>query len=309
MSSSTITRVHPLLHAERQALQIRREVRDTPPPPPPGVAFVGGAAGLSLAFAVMHPLDTLKTLIQAHPGARRMPQWRALGKGFWSSVGGAAPQGGLRFAAYEWTRQQCGTANADLAQRHSMVVTLVSAVVGDLASSVVKVPREVITARLQTQQHGGHDTWSSIVRQILRDDGVAGMWRGFGTILARDAPFMMILLSSYEGLKRRQSPSSSPAMLMVLGGLSGAVAGFLTTPCDVLRTQQLTAATRYPTASGSAGGSSSGGGVISSLKRMHQTQGGLRALYRGSLARGASWFGICSVFFPVYEVVVGRLMT
>ena len=52
-------------------------------------AFIAGAGGLSAAFAIMHPLDTLKTRIQA---SSRHLTASSLFRGFLPSVLGAAPQ-------------------------------------------------------------------------------------------------------------------------------------------------------------------------------------------------------------------------
>jgi solute carrier family 25 S-adenosylmethionine transporter 26 len=98
----------------------------------------------------MHPLDTIKTRIQADTTGN----WRkvvfseatlhSLGKGFFVSALGAAGQGGARFSTYEFCKSKMLPK-----EKNSLTipVTALSAVLGDLASSVIKVPREVITAK------------------------------------------------------------------------------------------------------------------------------------------------------------------
>lgn len=64
--------------------------------------FVSGYTGLSLAFALMHPLDTLKTQIQAGKIRRNgrlkyhyselKESFGGLRRGFFASVIGAGPQ-------------------------------------------------------------------------------------------------------------------------------------------------------------------------------------------------------------------------
>lgn len=114
------------------------------------VHFIAGASGLSLSYACMHPLDTIKTRIQADTTGN----WRkvvfskatlhSLGKGFFVSALGAAGQGGARFSTYEF----CKSKMLPEKKNHLTIpVTALSAVLGDLASSVIKVPREVITAK------------------------------------------------------------------------------------------------------------------------------------------------------------------
>ncbi|RUS26100.1 hypothetical protein BC938DRAFT_471234 [Jimgerdemannia flammicorona] len=112
----------------------------------------------------MHPLDTLKTRIQADTKSTTAAQrwkvvfthetFRALGKGFFVSAIGAAGQGGARFSTYELTKsyflpdKKTGKKNNPYFPTLGTIpATAISAVVGDLASSVIKVPREVITAK------------------------------------------------------------------------------------------------------------------------------------------------------------------
>ena len=112
--------------------------------------FASGAVGLSTSFAIMHPLDTLKTKMQT--AAPNYSLWsttsqrlmirdfvRFFSKGFASSVLGAAPQGGMRLGTYEFTKAKVYN------QVPLVAVSAVSAVAGDIASSLVKIPREVVT--------------------------------------------------------------------------------------------------------------------------------------------------------------------
>lgn len=58
--------------------------------------FLSGAAALTVSYAVVHPLDTLRTQMQADGAtalsALRANSLRTLMKGFAASVAGAAPQ-------------------------------------------------------------------------------------------------------------------------------------------------------------------------------------------------------------------------
>ena len=74
----------------------------------------------------------------------------------------------------------------------------VSAITADFASSVVKVPRELITQRMQTGQY--QSSWQA-VRSIFREEGIAGFFRGYASTASRDAPFMLLLFLSYEQFK------------------------------------------------------------------------------------------------------------
>lgn len=124
-----------------------------------------------------------------------------------------------------------------------MATVVVSAVLGDLASSIFKQPREVITTRMQVSS-AFHDTQNldaiRTAKAIFQREGIGGFFRGFYSTTARDCPFMIILFSSYETLKSINSPFSGLTGISLLyGGMSGAMAGYLTTPFDVIKTQIL----------------------------------------------------------------------
>ncbi|KAJ3351754.1 hypothetical protein GGF32_004082 [Allomyces javanicus] len=323
-NSASATVVRRQIQQAAAAAAARSAVHHHHPPQPTALHnFIGGATGLSFAFAVMHPLDTIKTRMQAAPApgaaaaesataatasssvgariaatarsvfSRRMLQ--IVSRGFVASVAGAAPQGGLRLSSYEATKARLAPYLPDA----PTTVTTLSALVGDLASSLVKVPREVITARLQTNYYGTAPmSGTAVAQRIVRDEGPAALWRGFGPIVARDAPFMVILFVSYETFKARyqvhvdsEHIPTGPSVLF--GGVSGALAGFSTTPLDVLRT-------RVMTAKPGVDGQRPRVGIVGGLQQIYK-EGGVRGLYRGSVARGTWWLCVCSMFFPIYE--------
>jgi solute carrier family 25 S-adenosylmethionine transporter 26 len=119
--------------------------------------FIAGASALSFSYSCMHPLDTIKTRIQANPAVSSMTTIfsretaRSLGKGFFVSAIGAAGQGGARFSTYEYCKSHLlpnKKGNGSSVGKLGVIpATALSAVLGDLASSVIKVPREVVTAK------------------------------------------------------------------------------------------------------------------------------------------------------------------
>ncbi|KAI9349480.1 mitochondrial carrier domain-containing protein [Zopfochytrium polystomum] len=295
----------------------------------------------------MHPIDTLKTRMQASAGAggsarsalsfRSLfsPEMaRVLGRGFVASVMGAGPQGGLRLSSYEYAkshllahhhRSPTASSPSYSANLGPMAASAVAAVIGDLASSIVKVPREVVTARLQTAKvAAGEKPMSSMqmVSSIVRQQGPLGLFRGFWSTTTRDAPFMVILFTTYEAFKQYQhhfvfgiptdDEDDDPLTITTLkstlfGGVSGALAGFLTTPFDVIKTKVMTSPVEVGAPGRAAAASMwsvarslarSAAIPISPAKRL---LGPSSAFFTGAAARSVWWFGICSIFFPIYE--------
>ncbi|KAI9100464.1 mitochondrial carrier domain-containing protein [Phlyctochytrium arcticum] len=292
-------------------------------------AFIAGGIALSSSFAVMHPLDTLKTRIQAAAvkgngksallGLGGKEMWMVLRRGFVASVVGAGPQGGLRWATYEVCKHHLTPAhpankphNPHLPNAAFLATSAISAIAGDFVSSIVKVPREVVTARLQTAgiTSGQKATGTQIFKHILQTEGPSGLFRGFWSTTARDWPFMALLFTMYDSLKvvhhhfalptnASPKPSSQATTHYTYtipmfhstfyGGLAGFVAAFLTTPADVVRTRIMTGGTTDRS--------------MRSVVREMWKQGGAKVFFAGSGARSVWWFGVCSIFFPVYEFV------
>jgi solute carrier family 25 S-adenosylmethionine transporter 26 len=221
------------------------------------VNFISGAIGLSTAFAIMHPLDSLKTQLQAKQALSRSKIFSTLSRGFTASVLGAGPQGGLRLATYEYTKSmlsQKGTCSKRSNPSFLSICTIsaASAIVGDLVSSIVKVPREVITSRLQVGadstalalNNRSSPSWITF-KEILKENGYAGLFRGFWSTTLRDCPFMITLFTTYEAFKLNSSlltpsyfhsdeaGSLSTVQSILFGGVSGCFAGLLTVPFDV----------------------------------------------------------------------------
>ncbi|KAF9551687.1 S-adenosylmethionine transporter [Mortierella hygrophila] len=342
--------------------------------------FHAGAVSLSLSYAVMHPLDTLKTRMQV-PGGKGIA-WsavftretvRLLGKGFLVSSIGAGLQGGARFSFYELTKSyllpptsrfQTGNTPPQhpwfLPTLSPIPATAISAIIGDLASSVIKVPREVITSRLQTGYYSnieGGVNAGYVFRAVLREEGVRGLFRGFWSTTARDCPFMVILFTTYENFKAYHTRNlqiqitsdpnyiaSSPVEVKIppmtstlFGGISGFLAGYFTTPMDVIRTRIMTfkksAAVITPgpttgsiqslksvvdlTMTGISREMYHQATVQAAQKSVHSNafvasmrhgQSVYSTFFVGAIPRSLWWFCVCSIFFSTYEIMKQNLM-
>lgn len=75
-------------------------------------------------------------------------------------------------------------------------------------------------------------------RTVYRTEGLGAFYISYPTTLTMTVPFTAVQFTVYEQLKSFLNPSGaySPATHIVAGGLSGAVAGAVTTPLDVAKT-------------------------------------------------------------------------
>lgn len=111
---------------------------------------------------------------------------------------------------------------------------------------LIRVPVEIVKQRRQTL----HKTSYSIFRHAIQTEGIAGLYRGFGTTVLREIPFAFIQFPIYEYLKvvwsrrykKGRQLSSWEAALC--GAAAGSVAAGVTTPLDVTKTR-IMLATNY----------------------------------------------------------------
>jgi len=291
----------------------------------------GVVAGTAVE-AALYPIDTIKTRLQAARGGAAV-SWRHLYKGLSGNLVGVVPACALFFAVYEPAKRALlPTPGADgegtaAHHRRTAAAHLAAAASAGLASSLVRVPTEVVKTRMQT---GQFSSARAALRHIVAKEGrlAAGLFAGFGSFLLRDLPFDAIEFASYEQLKLAwcalapvaPKPSSTAPggtnpdgevetrrrplrrhESAVLGAVAGAVTGAVTTPLDVVKTRLMTQG-----AEGRGGGSDGRRyrGVVDCLARMVREEGA-SSLLKGIQPR-VTFIGIGGgVFFFVLEAAKG----
>lgn len=199
------------------------------PGPPPETA--AGKAGLMLkrwvaascamsAAEVTLPLDTAKVQLQIQGNA---PPGSAVGKpyknladvlirmarsdgltGLYRGLGPAVSRqvvyGGLRLSMYDYVRDfyhnmiQGGEGNPWMATK-----ILAGLSTGAMAMCVAQ-PTDVIKIRFQAEK-GRYKSPFDAVKQIVAADGVAGLWRGLGPNVTRNATMTACQLATYDQIK------------------------------------------------------------------------------------------------------------
>lgn len=222
---------------------------------PPGlgwrIAFAGGLAGM-LTNVVLHPLDTVKTLRQSNPSAYRgvFPTMAhvvrskgvlALYAGLIPAMLGSALSSALYFSAYEGVKRSLSTFFTSPKARPP--VTALSAACGNIVSSILFVPKEVVKQRMQSAVTSKSSHFFSVASELVRQAGPRGLYRGYKATLLRNIPSTMIRFAVYEELKhtlRRIKSSginsSSDYELIAAGAISGVIASIITTPQDNIKT-------------------------------------------------------------------------
>ncbi|CAN8070696.1 unnamed protein product [Agarophyton chilense] len=220
-----------------------------------------------LTNTLLHPLDTVKTVRQADPKHFRgmtptlMAIIRtrgpfALYAGIVPALIGSALSSALYFGAYEFARSSFAQVSPRSFQRPKTRVplTAISAACGNVASSVLFVPKEVVKQRMQSGVEAGNFFGAAL--SILRKSGCTGLYRGYKATLLRNVPSTMLRFAIYEEAKlaiRRVKGDKSEIPLtfseyIVAGSVAGVVSSACTTPMDVLKTRFATGAIKPGTA-------------------------------------------------------------
>lgn len=193
--------------------------------------FVSGAlAGLAVDVALF-PIDTIKTRLQSPAGFWASGGFSRIYLGIGSTFSGSAPGAALFFLTYEASR-------GVLAGRTNETTrNMLAASIAETVACLVRVPVEVVKQRAQAYQL----TSAVVLRQTIKDSGLAGLYRGYGITIAREIPFSLIqfplweamraMLREYLGLDHLRAHHS-----MACGSVAGGIAAFLTTPLDVAKT-------------------------------------------------------------------------
>lgn len=171
------------------------------------VHFLSGGLAAGFVRASLQPLDTCKTRLQALRNHSRpagslgsvlfaggVP---GLYKGVVPGVAGIVPAAAVYMLTFQTLRAQLGKR---FPRRKNDVVVAVSAALGDVAASLVRVPCEVLKQRLQVGVY-------SNVLQALRlslapaAGGLGRLYAGLGAQLTRDVPYAAAEFVIYENLK------------------------------------------------------------------------------------------------------------
>jgi len=217
----------------------------------------GGFAGTSVDVALF-PIDTLKTRMQAPQGFVKAGGFRGIYNGLGAAAVGSAPGAALFFSTYEtckpiirqWQQSWGGDNSSDNTGMNNPAIShMMAASIGESAACMVRVPTEVIKAKMQTNAANAASL-SKTFQMVLGESPsgplgklTGGLYRGYGITLMREIPFAMIQFPIYEALKEywtetiREGVPVNPVQAAACGSFGGAIAAAATTPLDVIKTR------------------------------------------------------------------------
>lgn len=152
--------------------------------------------------------------------------------------------------------RQLAHAYGDPNLRFSMPMECVIGGFTGFFTSLAMCPAEVAKVNLQTARASsegcvvgpGRGSLYGCMRAVVKEDGVAGLYRGLTGLWARDIPFNALFYGSYESActmmmwmgNYRSKDQLNEAQVMLAGGCAGALGWSLVIPFDVVKTRQQT---------------------------------------------------------------------
>ncbi|KAI3947862.1 hypothetical protein MKX01_034527 [Papaver californicum] len=213
-------------------------------------ATAGGIAG-AFTYVCLLPLDTIKTKLQTK-GATKIYNgtFDAIAKtfqssgilGFYRGVSAVIVGSTFSSAMYFGTCEFGKSVLSNVPNYPAVLIPPTAGAMGNIVSSAIMVPKELITQRMQTGAKGR--SWEVLVK-ILQKDGVLGLYAGYSATLLRNLPAGVLSYSSFEYLKsavlsKTGQGNLEPLQSVCCGALAGGISASITTPLDVVKTRLMT---------------------------------------------------------------------
>ena len=231
-------------------------------------------------------------------------------KGVAGSLVGQVPYGVLTFGSYEMYKKSLLD---NFPGVKPIFLYALAAVLGDLTGSGWLCPSEVVKQQMQA---GMYATTGEAVRSIWNKKGIAGLYEGYFGGIARDVPFRVAQLTSYEvtknlylRMKKRRlhqtaargrqrfdeaSVQLTPIDAAACGAIAGTFSAAITSPLDRIKTLLMTDSAAY------------GGTVLSCASKIWREEG-IGGFAAGLLPRVTYIAPSVVIFFIAYEQVQQRL--
>mmetsp|Transcript_88283 Transcript_88283/g.222237 ORF Transcript_88283/g.222237 Transcript_88283/m.222237 type:complete len:350 (+) Transcript_88283:66-1115(+) len=261
---------------------------------PPSAEFLAGLAAGVAVDVPLHPLDTLKTRLQAPEGFAASGGMRGLWGGLSPVLLRALPCSAIFFSTYGLLQR---SASQHLpALRGTPWCDAAAGAGANLSACFVRVPCEVVKQHMQAKGPHGPDTALAATARRVAGGGIRSLYAGFGATVGRELVFAALQMPLFEELMRRQPLSGDPQghsdrvlCSTVCGGVSGAVAGAATTPLDVAKTRMMLDTERWE-----------GRGMRHAMADLY-AEGGAKTLMRGAVPRTAYVGLSCALCFGAFE--------
>jgi len=267
-------------------------------------AMVAGASAGVTEHVFMFPVDTVKTRMQAlqQPDGPRYTSVfgtaariireegvRRLYRGFSATVAGAIPSHAVHFATYENLKHRLG---GNEAGHHPLIIGL-SGGVATMAHDAIVTPLDVVKQRLQVH-HSPYSGVLQCIRTVFAREGLRAFYASYPTTVAMNVPFQTVQFAAYESFKiffTEEEDDHGVVEEFAAGGAAGALAGFVSTPLDVVKTRLQTQI--VPPGQQRLG-------ALDMARQIHLSEGA-RGFMRGATARMLYYVPSAAICWTTYE--------
>lgn len=216
------------------------------------INLISGAVAGAVSDSLTHPLSTIKTRLQcqgagatvtysnpitAFASIMRTEGAGALYKGIGIVVASAGPAQALYFSGYETCKQ--------FFDKESAIGSFAAGCTAQLWASFVWVPMDIVKERLQvegqlkTKENFGSS--SNALKQIVKQEGVAGLYRAYWLHQFTWMPYNGIYFSCYDSARNylgahTEVPEGLPTNA-ISAFFAGTIASVTTSPLDLVKTR------------------------------------------------------------------------
>ena len=320
---------------------------------------LGSATAGIISRICTHPLDTAKAKLQSGGDVARAYRGpvdvlrktirtegiRAWYRGFGAILVGGTPGTMVYLCSYEMIKKRLSGAISNnssstttrASNDESFLVHFTAGMLAETISCIVYVPVDVIKERLQVQQMQQQNAGAAVtqqqyrgsydaLRKIMKNEGLKGIYKGYGATLLSFGPFSAIYFGLYESMKKRaregllsshQQPSDdSTSILHVVrnsqdeqelelpfhwvvacSASAGAAASWLTSPLDMAKLRLQVQRGKAATGEGTQ---VMYRGMIDVLQFAFR-DGGVKGLFTGALARVLHFTPATCITMTAYE--------
>jgi len=266
--------------------------------------YVAGAAAGAAQTFIGFPLDTLKTRLQASGVAFKGPldclwsTFRVEGvRGFYKGMASPLVAGSffnaILFGTYEELTHRLSDDDGNITVPRYVLACALTGV----AESTAYTPIEMVKVRLQVDVSTGGASRGplAVTREVLRNNGLRGLFKGHQATLMRECPGNVVYFSSYEVFKKLYPRESEVERSLVAGGCAGMSYWVAMLPVDSIKTKLQTDSLSAPRYAG-----------VLDCVRQTVAEHGVRGLYRGLTPVMLRAFPANAVAFGAFEFVLSE---
>jgi len=269
-------------------------------------SMVCGAVSRSVAQTIMHPANTMKTILQSRrlEGSKqetvrrliRMKNWKLLSRGAGAQFLLSVPHGAINFAVLEYVRRQL---NRYAESRGGKVdglgpsLDFLSSAISTFCCSIISTPQMVITDNIMA---GTFPNMLSAVSSLKDNGGIKGFYTGWWPGLVGKVPSYGLTWALFQQVKRIQlivmNREPKDIENTIMGCLAAATTVTIMIPLDTIKTRLVTQA-RCPDLEPYKG-------IIDCAAQITKNEG-IYAFYRGLAPRLISVVPMIGIQFGIYE--------